>query len=88
MERMQNEEGNLKQELIRFMSSIKKDRSKMQVGIDSLLEVIDKHFAAVQQVRKADDIPQTVEMADSICDVILRIISLYSVVIQRHSGEK
>lgn len=85
---MQNEEGNLKQELIRFMSSIKKDRSKMQVGIDSLLEVIDKHFAAVQQVRKADDIPQTVEMADSICDVILRIISLYSVVIQRHSGEK
>jgi hypothetical protein len=88
MERMQNEEGNLKQELIRFMSSIKKDRSKMQVGIDSLLEVIDKHFTAVQRVRKADDIPQTVEMADSICDVILRIISLYSVVIQRHSGEK
>jgi hypothetical protein len=76
MERMQSEENNLKQELIRFISSIKKDKSKMQLGIDSLLEIIDKHFTAVQQVRKSDDIPQTVEMSDSICEVILRIISL------------
>lgn len=76
MEKADQQNQSLSQEIDKFIRIVKKDHGKLSEGIEKITGILWKHFDNTFRINKQLQLPTAAENYFSLCQIVDRLISL------------